>query len=74
MAETSKKNTEEKMVTVKIPRVSKDQPDTFVSVNMRTWQIKPGIPVKVPECVAEVLEHQEEMLQQVMEFEEQYAR
>lgn len=74
MAEAAKKNTGEKMVTVKIPRVRKDQPDTFVSVNMRTWQIKPGIPVEVPECVAEVLQHQEEMLQQVMEFEEQYAR
>lgn len=66
--------TKEKMVTVKIPRVRKDQPDTFVSVNKRTWQIKPGVEVQVPECVAEVLVHQEEMLNTIALFEEQHAR
>lgn len=70
MAEIKK----EKMVTIKIPRVSKDQPDTFVSVNERTWQIKPGVAVEVPECVAEVIQHREEMLSQIMEFEEQHAK
>lgn len=70
MAEVKK----EKMVTIKIPRVKKDQEDTFVSVNDRTWQIKPGVAVEVPECVAEVLQHQEEMLAQIMAFEEAYAK
>ena len=73
MAE-AKKTTGEKLVTIKIPRVKKDQPDTFVSVNERTWQIKPGVEVQVPECVAEVLKHREEMLEQIMEFEEQNAK
>lgn len=77
MAETNKapaKETKEKLVTIKIPRVKKDQPDTFVSVNERTWQIKPGVAVEVPECVAEVLQHREEMLEQIMEFEEAHAK
>ena len=73
MAEV-KKTTGEKMVTIKIPRVKKDQPDTFVSVNERTWQIKPGVEVEVPACVAEVLQHREEMLEQIMEFEEAHAK
>jgi hypothetical protein len=70
MAEINK----EKMVTIKIPRTKKDQPDEFVSVNKRTWQIKPGVEVKVPECVAEVLQHREEMLETIAAFEEKYAR
>ena len=70
MAEINK----EKMVTIKIPRTQKDQPDEFVSVNKRTWQIKPGVEVKVPECVAEVLQHREEMLETIAAFEEKYAR
>ena len=72
MAE-AKKNTE-KMVTIKIPRVKKDQEDTFVSVNERTWQIKPGVAVEVPACVAEVLQHQEEMLATIMDFEAEHAK
>ena len=74
MAETKKTATGEKLVTIKIPRVKKDQADTFVSVNERTWQIKPGVAVEVPECVAEVLQHREELLSKIMEFEEQYAK
>lgn len=72
MAEAKK--TGEKLVTIKIPRVKKDQPDTFVSVNEKTWQIKPGVEVQVPECVAEVLQHREEMLEKIMEFEEKNAK
>lgn len=68
-----KTETGEKMVKIKIPRVSKDQEDVFVSVNFRTWLVKRGVPVEVPECVAEVLEHQEEMLEKIMEFESEKA-
>ena len=74
MAEAKNTNAGEKLVTIKIPRVKKDQPDTFVSVNERTWQIKPGVEVQVPKCVAEVLKHREEMLEKIMEFEEQNAK
>jgi hypothetical protein len=41
---------------------------------MRTWLIKRGVEVEVPECVAEVLRHQEEMLEKMMLFEDQVQR
>lgn len=64
----------EKMVKVRIPRTSKNQDDVFVGVNMNTYLIKRGVEVEVPECVAEVLRHQEEMLEVIMEFEEANAK
>lgn len=64
----------EKMVKVRIPRTSKNQEDVFVSVNMNTYLIKRGVEVEVPACVAEVLRHQEEMLEVIMEFEEANAK
>lgn len=60
----------EKMVKIRIPRTKADQEDVFVSVNLRTWLIKRGVEVEVPECVAEVLRHQEEMMEEIMLFEE----
>jgi hypothetical protein len=66
--------TKEKMVTIKIPRMKKDEPDVFVSVNKRTWQIQRGVPVQVPECVAEVLQHQEEMQNIIAEFDAQHIK
>ena len=62
--------TGEKMVTIRIPRTKADQEDVFVSVNLRTWIIKRGVDVEVPECVAEVIRHQEEVLEEIMLFEE----
>ena len=59
-----------KMVKVRIPRTKADQEDVFVSVNLRTYIIKRGIEVEVPEFVAEVLRHQEEMLEEIMLFDE----
>lgn len=61
--------TTEKTVKVKIPRVKKDQEDVFVSVNDRTWQIKPGVSVEVPACVAEVLRNREMVLEEIYLFE-----
>ena len=66
MANTTKP---EKTVKVKVPRLKKDQEDVYVSVNDRTWMIKRGVPVEVPECVAEVLRHQEEVLEEIYLFE-----
>ena len=75
MAETKKTEApKEKMVTIRIPRTKKDEEDVFVSVNMRTWLIKRGVEVDVPECVAEVIRHQEEMLEEIMLFEDQHQR
>ena len=68
MAEVSKAAApKEKLVKVKIPKVKANQEDVFVSVNERTWIVKRGVEVEVPECVAEVLQHQEEMLDHIME-------
>ena len=62
--------TDPKMVKVRIPRTKADQEDVFVSVNLRTYIIKRGVEVEVPEFVAEVLRHQEEMLEEIMLFED----
>jgi hypothetical protein len=67
-------NTEtKKMVKIKIPRERADQEDVFVSVNMETFLIKRGVYVEVPDYVAEVLEHQEEMLEKIMLFNDEKA-
>ena len=60
----------EKLVKIRIPRTKADQEDVFVSVNLRTFLIKRGVDVEVPECVAEVLRHQEEVLEEIMLFED----
>jgi hypothetical protein len=59
-----------KMVKVKIPRTSPKQEDVFVSVNNYTCIVKRGVEVEVPDFVAEVLKHQEEMMETIMLFEE----
>ena len=69
-APAEKSKTERKMVRIKIPRERSDQEDVFVSVNMETFLIKRGVFVEVPDYVAEVLEHQEEMLEKIMLFNE----
>ena len=75
MAEEKKTETpKEKMVKIRIPRTKVDQEDVFVSVNMRTWLIKRGVEVEVPECVAEVLRHSEEMLENIMQFDEAHKK
>jgi hypothetical protein len=72
MSETVKKTEapKEKLVKIRIPRVSAKQEDVPVWVNEKSWLIKRGVEVEVPECVAEVLRHQEEMMETIMLFEE----
>ena len=59
----------EKTEKIKLPRTRSEQEDVFVSVNNRTFLIKRGEEVEVPACVAEVLAHQEKMLEKIMLFE-----
>ena len=59
-----------KMVKIKLPKSKDQKEDVFVSVNFRTYQIQRGVEVEVPDFVYEVLQHQEEMLEQIMLFEE----
>lgn len=64
--------TKTKTVTVRIPRISPKQEDVFVSVNNYTCIVKRGVDVEVPDFVAEVLRHQEEMMETIALFEEAY--
>lgn len=70
---TTAANRAEKMVKIKLPLSRTEKDDVPVAVNDRTWLIQRGVEVEVPECVVEVLKHQEEMLRQSMEFEEAHA-
>lgn len=59
-----------KMVKIKIPKTRDNAGDVYVAVNGRSFLIKRGEYVEVPEFVAEVLQHQEEMLAEAMAYEE----
>ncbi len=61
-------------VFVKLPRLSLEQEDVFVSVNNRTYIVRRGEKVEVPLAVAEVLRHQEEMLETILHFQAKKAK
>lgn len=70
MAETKKETVaKEKMVTVFIPRINKDEDDLRVWVNDRSWLIKKGVQVEVPACVAEVLARSQAIQDKIMSYE-----
>lgn len=57
MAETKKK---EELVEIRLFKDGdKYKDDVIVAVNGKIWQIQRGVKVKVPKCVAEVLENSE---------------
>lgn len=58
-------------VKIKLPLTRSEKDDVYVGVNGDSFQIKRGETVEVPDYVAEVLEHREEMLAEAMEFEAQ---
>ena len=60
-------------MSIRLPLTRTEKDDVFVSVNNRTWLIKRGVNVEVPECVAEVLRNQEAMLEEAMIFEQKAA-
>ena len=60
----------EKMVKIRLPKTKADEDDERVWVNHRSWQIKRGVEVEVPECVAEVLRNKEIALEGIMLFKE----
>ena len=63
--------TTEKKVKIKLPLSRSEKDDVYVSLNGRPFQIKRGETIEVPDYVAEVLQHREEMLAEAMEFEAQ---
>lgn len=73
---TEKKETaiKEKMVKIRLPKTRADEDDERVWVNFRSWQIKRGETVEVPECVAEVLRNREMALETIMDFKEANAK
>jgi hypothetical protein len=70
MAEV-KATTKPKMVKIKLPLTRYEKDDVYVAVNCKSYLIKRGETVEVPESVVEVLENKEKMLAVAYSFEEQ---
>lgn len=68
---TDVKKEEVKKVRIRLEKRRDDAEDVYVAVNGKAYLIKRGEYVEVPESVAEVLQHKEEMLTLAMEFEDQ---
>ena len=62
-----------KKVKIKLPLTRTEKDDVYVAVNGKSYLIKRGETVEVPDYVAEVLQHKEEMLAVAMEYEAQAA-
>lgn len=71
MAKAKKKSLFEGMptTTIKLPVTRNEKDDKWAAVNGRPMQIKRGMPVEVPVCIAKVLQRQEEQLMLAMEYE-----
>lgn len=65
---------QEKTVIIKIPLDRTVEEDPVVWVNNRRYIIKRGVPVEVPESVAEILANQEKMLQYCYDYEQAHAK
>ena len=59
----------EPMVTIKLPITRSEKDDVWVAVNGKSMQIKRGVEVEVPLCIAKALEHKDKMLIEAMEYE-----
>lgn len=64
---------ENKKIKIKLPLTRSEKEDVFVGINGHTWQIARGVEVELPWNVVKVLERQEKMLAQALEFETQAA-
>lgn len=64
---------ENKKIRIKLPLTRSEKEDVFVGINGHTWQIARGVEVELPWNVVKVLERQEKMLAQALEFENQSA-
>ncbi len=54
-----KKNTKERTVTVRLPRISGKSDAVYVSVGERSWRIKRGCDVSIPLCAYDVIRNSE---------------
>ena len=62
--------TAEKKYKIRLPKTKEMADDVFVSVNDRSWLIKRGEEVELPECAYEVLRNQELALLHAYEYSE----
>ena len=60
-----------KKVKIKLPLTRTEKDDVYVGLNGKTYLIKRGVEVEVPEGVAKILERREKMLSLAREFEAQ---
>lgn len=58
-------------VRIKLPLTRLEKDDVYVGLNGKTYLIKRGVEVDVPEGVAKILARREKMLSIAMEFEAQ---
>ena len=70
MATTNNKNT----VKIKLPLTRTEKDDKWCAVNGKPFLIKRGVEVEVPDYVAEVLRHEEEMLTVGMAYEAEASK
>ena len=68
--ETKQTVKKEEKVTLKLPLTRSETEDVWVGLNGKSYLIKRGVNVEVPVGVAEILQHQEEMINLAMEYEE----
>ena len=73
-ANETKKATEPKMVKLILPLTRHDKEDKWCAVNGKTFLIKRGVEVEVPDYVAEVLHNEEEMLSIGMAYEAEASK
>lgn len=60
-----------KMVKIRLPLTRTETNDEYVAVNGKSYQIKRGQTVEVPDYVSEVIQSSEEMLSVSMAYEEE---
>ena len=63
-----------KKVKIKLPLTRTEKDDKWCAVNGKTYLIKRGEEVEVPDYVAEVLRHEEEMLAIGMAYEAEASK
>ena len=59
----------EEAITIRLPLTRSEKDDKYVCVNGKSMLIKRGVDVEIPKCIYEVLQHEENMLREAMEFE-----
>jgi hypothetical protein len=63
--------TKTKMVKIRLPLTRTETKDEYVAVNGKSYQIKRGVDVEVPDYVAKAIQDSEDMLSISMAFEAQ---